>query len=167
MTHRWYVVQTQTHAENKAAANLLRQEFDVYVPRYLKRRRHARKTELVPAPLFPRYIFVGVDMASQRWRSIQSTFGVSHLVRTGDEPAAVAASVVDALKRREGDDGFIVLGKRQQFSSGDRVRVLEGAFADCLGLFEGMRDDERVTLLLDLLGRKVRVMIDELAVAAA
>lgn len=167
MTQRWYVVQTQTHAENKAAANLLRQEFDVYVPRYLKRRRHARRTETVAAPLFPRYLFVGVDMATQRWRSIQSTIGVSHLVRNGEEPAAVAASVVEALKRREDDKGFITLDQRKKFAIGDRIRVVDGAFADCLGLFEGIRDDERVTLLLDLLGRKVRVMIDEFAVAAA
>jgi transcriptional antiterminator RfaH len=167
MSKQWYVVQTQTHAENKAAANLLRQTFDVYMPRYLKRRRHARKTELVPVPLFPRYLFVGVDMATQRWRSIQSTFGVSHLVRNGEAPAAVTEGVIEALKRREDDKGFVVLDQRKKFSVGDRVRVLEGAFADCLGLFEGIRDDERVTLLLDLLGRKVRVMIDELAVAAA
>lgn len=167
MTMRWYVVQTQTHAENKAAANLLRQEFSVYLPRYQKRRRHARKTEMVAAPLFPRYLFVGVDMASQRWRSIKSTFGVSNLVCNGDEPAAVANSVVEALQRREDESGFVMLENRQRFAAGDKVRVVEGAFADCLGLFEGVRDDERVTLLLDLLGRKVRVMIDELSVAAA
>ena len=167
MTMRWYVVQTQTHAENKAAANLLRQEFSVYLPRYQKRRRHARKTEMVAAPLFPRYIFVGVDMETQRWRSIQSTFGVSHLVRNGDAPAAVSASVVEALQRREDENGFILLDHRQRFTAGDRVRVVDGAFADCLGLFEGVRDDERVTLLLDLLGRKVRVMIDEFSLAAA
>jgi transcriptional antiterminator RfaH len=167
MSQRWYVVQTQTHAENKAAAHLLRQEFDVYLPRFQKRRRHARRTEIVAAPLFPRYLFVGVDMATQRWRSIQSTVGVSHLVRNGNEPAAVAASVVDALRKREDENGFVLFGHRKRFLAGDRVRVVEGAFADCLGLFEGMRDDERVTVLLDLLGRKVRVMIDELSVAAA
>ena len=167
MTTRWYVVQTQTHAESKAAANLLRQEFSVYLPRYQKRRRHARKTEMVAAPLFPRYLFVGVDMATQRWRSIKSTFGVSNLVCNGDEPAAVSNSVVEALQRREDESGFVMLENRQRFTAGDKVRVVEGAFADCLGLFEGVRDDERVTLLLDLLGRKVRVMIDELSVAAA
>lgn len=167
MTRSWYVVQTQTHAENKAAAHLLRQEFDVYLPRYQKRRRHARRTEIVAAPLFPRYLFVGVDMETQRWRSIQSTCGVSRLVCNGNDPAAVAASVVEALKRREDEQGFVLLGQRPRFSAGEKVRVIDGAFADCFGFFEGMRDDERVTVLLDLLGRKVRVMIDEMAVAAA
>jgi len=167
MSALWYVVQTHVHGEHKAASHLQRQDFSVYLPRYRKRRRHARRTEIVAAPLYPRYLFVAVDMAAQRWRSIQSTVGVARLVCNGDEPAAVAPGIVEALRRREDEHGFIVLDQRPQFSPGDRVRVVDGAFADCLGLFEGMRDDERVTLLLDLLGRKVRVTIDELSVTAA
>ncbi|WP_423064577.1 transcription termination/antitermination NusG family protein, partial [Burkholderia cenocepacia] len=42
---RWYVVQTQVNAEAKAVANLGRQGFSTYFPRYLKRRSHARKVE--------------------------------------------------------------------------------------------------------------------------
>lgn len=166
MTQRWYVVHTHAHAENKAAAHLGRQGFGVYLPRYQKRRRHARRIETVIAPLFPRYLFVGVDMASQRWRSIQYTLGVARLVCNGDEPASVPDLVVESLKRREGEDGFVQLAPRR-FAPGARVQITDGAFASCLGLFEGMRDDERVTVLLDLLGRKVRVLIDELSLTAA
>jgi transcriptional antiterminator RfaH len=61
----WYVVQTQINAEAKAARNLLRQGFAIYLPRYLKRRSHARKIEKVPAPLFPRYLFVQIDLETQ------------------------------------------------------------------------------------------------------
>jgi transcriptional antiterminator RfaH len=53
------------------------------------------------------------------------------------------------------------------FQPGDRIRMLDGAFADCLGLYEGSKDSERVAILLDLLGRKVRVMVDLDSVAAA
>ena len=69
---RWFVAHTQPNAEAKAAAHLMRQGFGVYVPRYLKRRRHARKIDIVAAPLFPRYLFVAVDLNAQRWRSIWS-----------------------------------------------------------------------------------------------
>ena len=70
MSSRGYVVQTQPHAESKAMGHLIRQGFATYLPRYLKRRRHARKIETVAAPLFPRYLFVTVDMETQQWRSI-------------------------------------------------------------------------------------------------
>ena len=44
-TERWYVVQSQPNAELKAAAHLNRQGFTTYLPRYMKRRRHARRVE--------------------------------------------------------------------------------------------------------------------------
>jgi transcriptional antiterminator RfaH len=163
---RWYVVQTQPHAENKAVAHLNRQGFAAYLPRYLKRRRHARRTETVATPLFPRYLFVAVDVAAQRWRAIQSTVGVSRLVCTGDRPAAVPDGVVEALRNREDERGFVTLEQRP-LAPGDRIRVLDGVFSDCFGLFVGMTDRERVAVLLDLLGRQVRVVIDSELVTAA
>jgi transcriptional antiterminator RfaH len=164
---RWFVAHTQPHAEAKAVANLNRQGFDVYCPRYQKRRRHARKVETVAAPLFPRYVFVAVDVAAQRWRSIYSTVGVARLVCHGDDPAAVPDVVVAALRSREDTSGFIQLDSRPGFRLGEKVRVLDGAFSSCLGLFEGMADRERIAILLDLLGRKVRVVLDASLVAAA
>lgn len=163
----WFVAHTHPHAETKARAHLNRQGFEVYFPRYLKRRRHARRIETVAAPLFPRYLFVAVDLAAQRWRSIYSTVGVTRLVCNGDDPAAVPDGIVEGLKSREDTDGFIKLDFRPPFRAGDKIRVLDGAFISCLGLFEGMAERERVAILLDLLGRKVRVVLDADLVAAA
>lgn len=164
---RWYVVQTHVHAEVKAASHLMRQGYAIYLPRYLKRRRHARRVEMVAAPLFPRYLFVAIDRMTQRWRSILSTVGVTQLVRLGDEPTAVPAGVVEALQGHEDDRGLIKLDAGPRFTPGAKIRVVDGVFSDCLGLFEGMADRERVAILLDLLGRKVRIVLDGQSVAAA
>jgi transcriptional antiterminator RfaH len=161
----WFVVQTQSHAEAKAASHLKRQGFETYLPRYLKRRRHARRIETIAVPLFPRYMFVAVDMAVQRWRAIQSTIGVARLVCNGDGPAAVAVAVIEGLKCREDERGFVKIERRPRFSPGDKVRVVDGVFSACLGLFDGVTDGERVAILLDLLGRKVRVFLDAELVA--
>lgn len=163
----WYVVQTQPNAERKAVFNLVRQGYQVYLPQYLRRRRHARRVDMVKSPLFPRYMFVDASSAAQRWRAIQSTIGVSRLVCQGDMPAAVPAGVIQQLREREDDQGFIRLDRRPKFAPGDKVRVQDGVFDSCLGLFEGLTDGERVAILLDLLGRKVRVFIDADMVTAA
>jgi transcriptional antiterminator RfaH len=164
---RWFVAHTHPHAESKATTHLNRQGFEIYFPRYLKRRRHARRIETVAAPLFPRYLFVTIDRDAQRWRSIYSTVGVNRLVCNGDDPTPVPDGIVEALKKREDMNGFIKLDPRAPFRTGDKIRVLDGAFSSCLGLFEGMAERERIAILLDLLGRKVRVVLDADLVAAA
>jgi transcriptional antiterminator RfaH len=163
----WYVVQTHVHGEAKAAAHLLRQGYSIYLPRYLKRRRHARRVDMVAAPLFPRYLFVAIDQLTQRWRAVQSTVGVAHLVRNGEAPAAVPKDVITDLRGREDERGLIRLDLRPQFVPGETIRVVDGVFSACLGLFEGMADNERVAILLDLLGRKVRVTLNGDSVVAA
>lgn len=163
---KWYLAHTHAHAEVKAALNLRRQGYAVFCPRYRKRRRHARRIEIVSAPLFPRYVFVLVDRAKQRWRAISSTFGVAHLVCHGDEPAVVPDKVIAELQEREDSQGLVNLDS-PMFIPGAKVRVRSGAFGDSLGLFEGMTDRERVAVLLDLLGRKVRVVMGVEAIEAA
>lgn len=163
----WYVVQTQPNGEAKAALNLWRQGFEVYWPRYLKQRRHARKVDVAPKPLFPRYMFVAIDVGTQRWRPVQSTFGVARLVCNGDEPARVPNGIVDAIRAREDAKGFVTLDSKPAFAPGDKVRVVTGAFAESQGLFAGLADHDRVSILLEMLGRKVRVLLDVEMVAAA
>jgi transcriptional antiterminator RfaH len=164
---RWYVVQTRPHAEIKAAQNLERQGFATYLPRYRKRRRHARRIETVAVPLFPRYLFVAADLASQRWRAIHSTFGVSQLVCHGEAPVPVTEAILQELWCRQDDAGYVRVDLAPRFSPGDKVRVSGGVFSACLGLFEGMTDSQRVAILLDLLGRKVKVVLDTELVEAA
>src|SRR5437764_15377381 len=104
---RWFVAHTHPHAEGKATAHLNRQGFEIYFPRYPKSRRHARRTETVAAPLFPRYVFVAIDMEAQRWRSVQSTIGVACVVCRGDNPAEVPNAVIDGLKSEQDAQGFV------------------------------------------------------------
>jgi transcriptional antiterminator RfaH len=98
---------------------------------------------------------------------VQSTVGVSRLVTNGDSPAVVPEGVVWALRAREDAKGLVKIEAGPAFSRGDKVRVLAGAFMDNAGLFNGMADHDRVSILLDMLGRKVRVLLDADLVAVA
>ena len=150
----WYVVFTRPHGEATASQHLERQGFATYLPRRWAVRRHARRQERVARPLFPRYIFVSLDVATQRWRSVHSTVGVSRLVCRGDTPTPVPEGVVEQLIEQQDETGCVRFASC--FRRGDRVRILCGAFADLVGLYEEMPDRQRVTLLLNLLGRQVR-----------
>ena len=101
----WYVVYTQPSAERRAAEHRARQGFATDMPQCLKKRRHARGIDSVAAPFFTRYLFVGIDIARERWRSINSTIGVG----SGDEPKPVMPRVDVADCACEDPGGFISL----------------------------------------------------------
>jgi transcriptional antiterminator RfaH len=77
------------------------------------------------------------------------------------------AGVIEGLRAKEDERGFVRLQVRPQFQVGQKIKIENGVFASCLGLFEGMSDRERVVVLLDLFNRKVRVALDGDFVAAA
>ncbi|MDB3952632.1 transcriptional activator RfaH [Alphaproteobacteria bacterium] len=105
----WYVVYTHQGSERLAEGHLKRQGFETYLPLYRKITRHARRVAEITAPLFPRYIFVAIDVSAQRWHSINGTFGVNHLVAMGERPVALPAGVVDEIRAREVDGGLVKL----------------------------------------------------------
>lgn len=155
----WYAVHTHAGTEARALWHLERQNFSVYLPRYRKRRRHARRTDWVQAPLFPRYLFVWLDIARQRWQAIQSTVGVRCLLCGDGKPLPVPDRIIEELREREDASGLVDMARHNQFQPGERVQVLEGALIDQIGIFECRSDDERSVVLLRLLGRDLRVTL--------
>ena len=164
---RWYAAYTQPRNEALASEHLARQGFGIYLPRYLKRRSHARRVDVVPAPLFPRYLFIEFSVGDGGWRGIRSTRGVIDLVRNGRDPVPVADSIIEQIKRREDEQGMVVLGRFLDLKPGTRIRIETGPFADYEAIFESRRDDDRVMALLSLLGRKVVVNIPVRALTIA
>ena len=156
---RWYVVQTRPREESTALFHLRRQGFESYLPRFLKRRRHARKVDLAPSPLFPGYLFVAIDLAAARWRSIHGTIGVNRLVCNGETPAPVPVGVVEQIQESEDDRGMVVLRPTENMKKGEKVEISDGPFSDLVGVFEALDSKERVIVLLNLLGREVRARV--------
>ena len=160
----WYAVYTRAKSESLAQEHLRRQGYEVYLPSHMKRRRHARRSDFVRVPLFPRYLFVAIDRLQQRWSPIRSTVGVYDLVRRGDLPAEVPEGLVEELQAREHDGGFDHDAQIQKIKLGDSVRIAAGPFADLVGRFYGVASEERVFVLLDLLGRSVKAQLPSTAI---
>lgn len=155
---RWYVVRTQPHREAQAARQLENQAFRVFLPRFLKSRRHARKFETVLAPLFPRYLFIVLDLSRDRWRSVNGTFGVDRLLMRAGEPEAVPRGLVEQLSEGAEASGGVTR-RGSALKIGDSIRVTAGPFAELLGTLERLDDHQRVRVLLDILGGKIPVLL--------
>ena len=157
---RWYVAKTHPNGEQKAQFHLRRQGFDVYLPRYLRRISHARRISWQPRPLFPTYLFVAMSGPDQRWRAINSTVGVAHLICDERGPVPVPPGIVESLCAEEDDSGLVMTGRKIPFEKGAEVQIMSGAFADHIGRFDGATDDQRVVILLDLMGRQVKAKLN-------
>jgi transcriptional antiterminator RfaH len=164
-TPRWIAVLTHANCETKADFHLRRQGYDVYLPRYLKLVRHAHRRDHLPRPLFPRYLFVRLQ-ESDAWRPVRSTVGVSGLICSGEHPAEVPAHVIAEIRSREDARGFVGLNSGRSFAIGEAIRVNFGSFSELDGIFESCDDQERVTVLLQLLGRHVKVRVPLEAIQA-
>ena len=155
----WFVAHTHANAENKAAINLQRQGFRIYLPQYLKKRSHARRVDWVRAPLFPRYLFIGMDKCRAKWRSINSTVGVTKLVSRAGEPAEISSEIIEMIRSREDEKGLIRSLGPSIFKDGDAVRIVSGALADQSAIFQCRTGAERVMILVNILGRPVSVRV--------
>src|SRR5215471_1157084 len=109
---RWYAVHTLPFAEARAEHQLRRQEFQTFQPKQHRTIRHARKLRTVEAPLFPRYLFIVLDLDRHQWRSVNGTFGVSRLVMRGDQPHPVPHGVVEALIAAADGRGILQLADK-------------------------------------------------------
>lgn len=147
---RWYVVRSAPRKEFFAASQLENQSFRTFVPRLRRTVRHARRTQTVLAPLFPRYLFVAMDVDRVRWRSILGTFGVAQLIMSGERPKPVPDGVVENLA--EASDLAGAVSFRDRLRVGDDVRFVSGPFAELIGRLVDLDDAGRVGVLLEIMG---------------
>jgi transcriptional antiterminator RfaH len=162
---RWYVVQAQPRREQLALVHLGRQNFETFCPTRIKVSRSGHKLVKGRVPFFPGYLFVSLDLDSERWRSINGTIGVMRLVGfgSGGRPAPVPHGFVERLLELE--DGNCPT--EDTLRAGDRVRVIGGPLDDLCGVLDEANQHERVTILLSLLGTATRVTLRRGSLIAA
>jgi transcriptional antiterminator RfaH len=158
---RWYLIHTKPGRETVAEVNLRRQGYLVYYPRLLRSMRiRGRWVERV-APLFPRYLFLGLAVGQQEIGPVRSTLGVANVVRFGCDYTPVPDGVVEEIRMRaDPETGLHRLhAHAAAFQPGSRVRIVDGAFDGLEGVFHRESGEERVVLLLGLLGRDTLVQV--------
>lgn len=155
----WYPVHTKGRQEFVAFENMDRQGYRVHLPLLRAPKRRRGRWQEVVEPLFPGYLFVEMDLGLDDPAPIRSTRGVIGLVRFGGLAQPMPSGVVEALISAAGcaDDGAV--RHEYLFAAGDPVEVVDGPLAGLHAVFLAPSGNDRVRLLLELLGREHRVVL--------
>lgn len=149
----WYTVHTKPRQEHIAEQHLQRQGFPVYLPRIQATRRKNNRWHDVVEPLFPRYMFIQADTETENLAPVRSTRGVSEMVRFGNQLLPVPKDLIAGMKGMEDQESGLFIPQSPLFNKGDRVTILEGPFAEMVGIYHCDQGEQRAIILLECLGR--------------
>ena len=153
----WYILQIKPNGHKLAQENLHRQGFNVFIPLLMNTSKRGTKFVNKLKPLFPGYIFLGTELETIPWKSINSTRGVSKAVTLDGHYRSIASEIFEGLQSRCDQNG--ILKKMNSVKSGDRARIQTGPFADFICNVEKIEDHHRVWVLLNILRQKIRTTV--------
>ena len=155
MSKEWFILQFKANSHQQAAKNLNRQGFETFLPlndtTVLKSSRFINTSK----PLFPGYMFIRFDRAETHWHSINNTYGVSRVITFNSILKSTPTTFVENLIKRYDLSGNLL--PVEKLKKGDQVKVLKGPFANFIATIEKYEDDQRIWILMDLMGQETKV----------
>lgn len=158
----WYAVQVKRAGERRGERQLELRGIPVLLPWIEVVRRYRTRRVTLLEPLFPGYLFArmqSMEAAPERWQALRWAPGVRRILGAGDEPIPVADAIIDAIRDRTRELGFLRPGFRHE--PGARVRIRGGPLDGLEAIFDHpVSRGGRVRVLLELLGQEARVEVD-------
>jgi transcriptional antiterminator RfaH len=155
MSKEWFILQFKPNSHRQATKNLSRQGFETFLPLYDTTSRKASRFITATQPLFPGYMFITFNKAESEWHKINNTYGVSRLVTFNSVLKSIPSIFIDNLMMRYDTSGKLLPIKK--LKKGDHVKVLKGPFANFIATVETYETDQRIWILMDLMGRKTKI----------
>jgi transcriptional antiterminator RfaH len=155
MSKEWFILQFKPNSHYQAIKNLNQQGFETFLPICNFTSRGASRFTNITRPLFSGYMFVAFDKANTQWGKINSTFGVSRLVTFNNILKPVPATLINNLKDRCDLSGKLLPTKK--LKKGDHVKISTGPFTNFIATVETLEADQRIWVLIDLLGRQSKI----------
>ena len=155
MSKEWFILQFKSNSHHLAAKNLNRQGFETFLPLHETTSRRLSRFISTSKPLFPGYMFIKFDRAESEWHKINNTYGVSCLITFNSILKSVPTSFVENLMKRYDLSGKLL--PKKKLKKGDQVKLLKGPFANFAATVEKYEDDQRIWVLLDLMGRMTKI----------
>jgi transcription termination/antitermination protein NusG len=171
---KWYVIHTYSGYENKVKTNLehriasmdvSHKIFRVVVPTEEEVEIKNGQRRTVQKKIFPGYVLVEMLLEDDSWFVVRNTPGVTSFVGHGNTPTPLPETEVQAILKQMREEKPQV---RITYHKGDRVKIIDGPFAEFLGSVDGVDDEKtKLRVLVSMFGRETPVELDFLQVEKA
>ena len=143
MSKEWFILQFKSNSHHQASKNLNRQGFETFLPLHDTTSRKLSRF---------------ISTAKSDWHKINNTYGVSCLITFNSILKSIPTIFVDSLIKRYDLSGKLL--PIQKLKKGDQVKLLKGPFANFAATIEKYEDDQRIWVLIDLMGRKSKLQTE-------
>lgn len=156
----WYLLHCKPREIERAEWHLENQGFTTFCPRWKVQKRLRGKRQTVVEPLFPNYLFIYVNLEKENYTALRSTRGVNGFVRFGGYPTPVPDVVVESIREKL-SPSVLAEEANSLYKTGTAIEILNGPFAGLKGIYEIADGESRCFVLLDMLGKSQRILLDE------
>ncbi|MFC1594328.1 transcription termination/antitermination protein NusG [Candidatus Omnitrophota bacterium] len=166
---KWYVVHTQTGAEEKVKISLenriARSEHkesigEVIIPTEQISEIRSGKKKISERKFFPGYLLVKMDLTDQSWYLVKTTPGITGFIGLGRKPSALTEDEVkNILKKSEATE--VKPSPKVVFEKGEAVRIVEGPFANFNGNIDEIHPERgKIKVGVSIFGRATPVELE-------
>ncbi len=166
---KWYVIHTQTGAEERAKAGLVSRmattalkQFieEIVVPTEQVSEVRGGKKRISTRKFFPGYIILKMDMNKESWYLVKTTPGITGFIGPGRRPQALTEIEVNNILKRTVETESKPSPKIV-FDIGEAVRIAQGPFANFNGsVMEVYPDRGKLKVSVSIFGRATLVELE-------
>ena len=170
MEKEWYVVNTYSGHESKVkeklesrAVSMGMQDhiFRVIIPETTEVEiKDGVKKEKVKK-MFPGYVLVEMIMSDEAWYIVRNTPGVTGFIGSSGHKAKPTPLMPQEIDRILATMGMSRVNIEAEMSVGTKVTIVDGPFKGMSGKIESEdKENEKLTVLIDLFGQETPVEVD-------
>lgn len=164
---QWYVLHTYSGYENKVkktiesridALDMGDRVFEIVVPTQEEVEFKDGVRKIVQRKVFPGYVLVRMLMDEDTWYQLRNTPGVTGFVSQDNKPLPLLGDIATTMMEEMEQEAPKVT---VSFQMGDRVRIIEGPFADFTGEVDEVNNEKgKIKVLVSFFGRETPVELD-------
>lgn len=169
MAKRWYVIHTQTgaeekvktHIENKLKLSPIKELMaQILVPSERVSEVRSGKKRITERKFFPGYILVQMELTDEIWYLVKNTPGVTGFIGSGSRPVPIDDTEVEYILKQSAERQEKPIPK-MAFEKGESVRVTEGPFVNFTGVIDEVFPTKgRLKASISVFGRSTPVELE-------